>query len=44
MTQRLVDILTRPADGDITVNYGITELEAQQRRKMTAESNFTLKS
>ena len=43
MSQRLVDLLTRLADGDITVNYGITELEAQQRRKMTAESNFTLK-
>ena len=42
MSQRLVDLLTRLADGDITVNYGITELEAQQRRKMTAESNFTL--
>ena len=28
-------------DGDITVNYGITEMEAQQRRKQDVESKFT---
>ncbi|MDR1675602.1 MAG: hypothetical protein LBR86_03940, partial [Tannerella sp.] len=40
----LLTVLTRLADGDVVVNYGITELEAKQRQKMTAESGFTLKS
>jgi hypothetical protein len=42
MSQMLA-ILQRLQDGDITVqtNYGITELEAEQRRKMDSESKFT---
>ncbi|MDR0756599.1 MAG: hypothetical protein LBF85_01990, partial [Tannerella sp.] len=41
--RQLVDVLTRLAEGDIRVNYGITELEAKQRDKLTAESSFTKK-
>ena len=40
---RMLAILQRLEDGGITVqtNYGITEMEAEQRRKQEAESKFT---
>ena len=37
----LAKIVQRLADGDIIVNYGITEMEAAQRRKQEVESIFT---
>ena len=39
--ENLTKIVQRLVDGDITVNYGITEMEAQQRRKQDVESIFT---
>jgi len=43
--KKTLDMLTkavqRLADGDIVVNYGITEMEAAQRRKQDVESMFT---
>jgi hypothetical protein len=43
VSSRLIAILERIEHGDITVrtNYGVTELEAEQKRKMEAESKFT---
>jgi hypothetical protein len=43
---RIAAILERLEKGDVVVqtNYGITELEAEQRRKQNAESKFTRKS
>jgi hypothetical protein len=38
--KNLLDVLTHLAEGDIRVNYGITELETKQRDKMIAESRF----
>ncbi|MDR0866581.1 MAG: SHOCT domain-containing protein [Candidatus Symbiothrix sp.] len=40
---RLIATLGRLQDGDIVVqtNYGVTELEAEQRKKVEAESKFT---
>ena len=38
---QLAKIVQRLADGDIVVNYGITEMEAAQRRKQDVESIFT---
>jgi len=40
---RILAILDRLESGDIVVqtNYGITELESEQKRKMEAESKFT---
>jgi len=40
---RMLAILDRLETGDIVVqtNYGITEMEAEQKRKMDAESKFT---
>ena len=39
--EKLSRLVQRLLDGDITVNYGITELEAGQRRKLEVESVFT---
>jgi TP901 family phage tail tape measure protein len=39
--RQLTEVLRRLVEGDITVNYGITELEAQQRRKMEVEGRFS---
>jgi len=43
MMVQLLDMLNRIQSGDIVVqtNYGITEMEAAQKRKMEAESKFT---
>jgi len=45
MMLRMLAVLDRLEAGDITVqtNYGITEMEAEQKRKMEAESKFTKK-
>jgi len=42
---RMLAILERLETGDITVqtNYGITEMEAEQKRKVESESKFTRK-
>jgi len=37
----LARIMQRIVDGDITVNYGITEMEAKQREKNQTETKFT---
>jgi hypothetical protein len=39
---RIASVLERLENGNITIqtNYGITELEAEQKRKIQAESNF----
>jgi len=44
--ERIAAILERLENGDIVVktNYGITEMEAMQREKIEAESNFTIES
>ena len=39
--ENLAKVVQKLIDGDITVNYGITEMEAQQRRKQHVESIFT---
>jgi hypothetical protein len=39
--ENLTLIMQKLIDGDVTVNYGITEMEAQQRRKQDVESIFT---
>jgi hypothetical protein len=46
VNNKLLALLTGLVNGDIALqtNYGITELEAQQKRKEEVESNFTLKS
>ena len=43
MVLRILAVLDRLEAGDITVqtHYGITEMEAEQKRKMEAESKFT---
>ena len=38
----LAKAIQRLADGDIVVNYGITEMEAAQRRKQQVESIFSI--
>ncbi len=40
----LTKVVQRLVDGDITVNYGITEMEAQQRRRLEVETLFTNQS
>jgi hypothetical protein len=44
--ERIAAILERLESGNIVVqtNYGITELEAEQRKKIMQESNFTLQN
>ena len=39
--ENLTKVVQRLVDGDITVNYGITEMEAQQRRRLEVENLFT---
>ena len=46
MMGKMLALLERLESGDITVqtNYGITEMEAEQRRKMEVEDKFTRES
>lgn len=42
LAQQLLSVLQDLKDGKVNVNYGITELEAKQREKVKAESNFSI--
>jgi hypothetical protein len=42
--ENLSRIVQRLLDGDVVINYGITEMEAKQRRKQEVESTFTKQS